>query len=173
MDESGPMLEERQEKAPRDVYGGRMLEKKGKGFTRTIFVLACDACGLRIGEGDRLRVCNKRDCRAKICEDCSIGYEGQIYCRRCLKSKLGIEESDLNVLQAIVESQRIGLAQIAHKLEVSSQEIRKSLQRLKKANLVSRRSASIFTQFEPTTVAVCNRLALAKLFTQTDQSEDV
>lgn len=172
MDNGRPMIEERQERAPRDVYGGRMLEKEGKGFTRTVFVLTCDSCGLRIADGDRLRVCNKQDCRAKICDDCSICYEGQTYCRKCLKSKLGIEESDLNVLQAIIESKRIDIPRIANNLGGSPREVRRSIQRLMGANLVSRCYVSILAQFEPTTLALYNQLAITRLFTQTYQSEE-
>ncbi len=171
MDDEKPMIEERQERAPRDVYGGRMLEKKGKGFTRTVFVLACDSCGLRIGEDDRLRVCNKPECRRKICDDCSFSYEGQIYCGKCLKSKLGIEEPDMNVLHAIIESKRMDIPGIANNLGASPRAVRKSIRRLVRAKLVSRCSVSIFMQFEPTTSAFYNQLAITRLFTQAQSEE--
>jgi predicted transcriptional regulator len=168
--EKPTLIEERLERSPRDLYGGRMLEKKGKGFTRRIFVLTCDSCGLRIGNEDRLRACTTDECKAKICESCSISYEAQTYCRHCLKSKLGIDESDFDVLNVIIAAKRIGIPAIANQLQVSLQSVRKSWPRLLKANLIRPRAVSVFTQFEPTPIAVYNQLAIAKLFDITTQT---
>lgn len=166
-----PMLEERQERAPRDVYGGRMIEKKGKGFTRTVLVLVCDSCGLRIGETDRLRACSESACQAKICDDCAFVFEGQIFCQHCFKSKLdGMEESDLAPLQLVITARKTEIPQIASQLNLSSNAVRESLQRLVKANLISRCSVSILTQFEPTASAVYNKSEITRLFTSKNRS---
>jgi predicted transcriptional regulator len=168
--EKPTLIEERLERAPRNLYGGRILEKKGRGFTRRIFVLTCDLCGLRIGNGDRLRACATDECKAKVCENCFINYEGQTYCRHCLKLKLEIDESDFDVLNVIIAAKRISIPAIANQLAVSLQSVRKSLPTLLKANLIRRRSVSVLTQFEPTPIAIYNQLAIAKLFDTTTQT---
>jgi hypothetical protein len=165
LEREAALIEERVERAPRNLYGGKTLEKNGKGFTRKIFIPVCDDCGLRIGTDDLLKSCTETDCKAKICENCSIAYQGRTYCRSCLKSKVGIDEYDLNVLNLIILFGRIAIPDIGRQLQTSSRSIRKSLQKLLEANLIQRSSISIFTRFEPTPVATYNQQSIARLFT--------
>jgi hypothetical protein len=163
-DESSTLIQEREERAPRELYGGRILERNGKVVTRKLYVPTCDSCGLRIGDDDRVRVCSNGDCKVKICQTCSIAYQGETYCIKCLRSKLAIDEFDHDVLSVIMAFGRIDIPGVSKELGVTTQAVRTSLPNLLRANLIHRRAVSVFAQFEATPLARHNLLAIGKLF---------
>lgn len=162
--EKSILIQEQEERAPERLYGGRILKKNGIGITRTVFVLTCASCGLRITPDRQITVC--AETHAITCDSCSVFYQNQNYCVACLKSKLGINEFDFNVLNLILESGR-SISSIATEIDECEQSVRKSVSRLVNANLIRRLSLSILSQFEATSVAKHNLQALQKLFNAT------
>jgi hypothetical protein len=162
--ESSTLIQERQERAPKELYGGRILERNGDVITRKLYVPTCDSCGLRIGDNDRVKVCTSASCKAKICQTCSVIYQGETYCIQCLRSRLAIDEFDYDVLSVIITFGKMDIPGISREIGVTTQAVRTSLPNLLRANLIRRRAVSVFAQFEATPLARHNLLAIGKLF---------
>lgn len=162
--ESSTLIQERQERAPKELYGGRILERNGNVITRKLYVPTCDSCGLRISDNDRVKVCASDSCKAKTCQACSVIYQGETYCIQCLRSKLAIDEFDYDVLSVIMAVGNMYIPKISRELGVTTQAVRTSLPKLLRANLIRRRAVSVFARFEPTPLAKHNLPAIGKLF---------
>jgi len=93
--ESGKIiLEERKIPSKEGELEGRTyFSTSTGGVIKEIRIGVCDICGRKSDEFD---ICVS--CKRKLCKECSIIYENQVYCKDCLYEKLPINKEEYKVL---------------------------------------------------------------------------
>lgn len=161
-----PMIEEHSLAEPKGMMGGKRIESGSEGKLRkTVFVVACDACGhYPLNE---FLMC--KSCRGKLCNDCFTKLDGRPYCRSCLMELLPITSNAYKILLCI-DSDVSSVHGIADVTRIGKDEIRSSLAHLTAIKLVKTKGILAFAERKITADGLRALVAYNKFY---DKDDDV
>jgi len=137
------ILEER--KIPADVgelEGKTYYQTANGGIQKEIRVGVCDICGR---SADSFNICVL--CGRKLCENCSIVYRNQIYCRDCLHELLPLSKEEYKVLLAISKGIR-ALDELAEITKTKRAEVKACIKSLTERELIKNSSFLFFSDLK-------------------------
>jgi hypothetical protein len=164
-----PILEEHSFIEPKGMIGGKRIESNSDGKLRkTIFVVACDACGYY--PLNEFLMC--KSCRGKLCDDCFTKLDGRPYCRSCLMELLPITSSAYKILSC-VESEVSSVYEIADMTRIPKDEIRNSLAHMAAIKLLKTKGILAFTERKVTAEGLRALAAYSKFYEKDDDVKEL